>query len=45
MFALTYMVKGMNYDSVLNMTSRDRMWYLRRLLKQLDFEKKKMKAK
>lgn len=42
-FALMYCVKGMSYDSIENMLSSDREWYIRRLYKQLQHEDEQMK--
>jgi len=37
-FALLYCIKGMTWDACENMRTRDRIWILRRLEKQLKRE-------
>jgi hypothetical protein len=37
-FALLYCIKGMTWDACMRMRSRDRIWMLRRLEKQLKRE-------
>jgi hypothetical protein len=40
---MTYCIKGMTYDAILDMDREDRVWYLRRLHKQLKDEQEAMK--
>ena len=42
-FALTYCMEGMTYGDVMAMPSRERIWYLRRLHRQLKKEADEMK--
>lgn len=43
MFALTYCMEGMVYGHVEKMLTKDRVWYLRRLYRQLKRENDEMK--
>jgi hypothetical protein len=44
-FILAYCVKGFTLDSILEMTTTDRYWYMKRLKEQLEDEAAAMQKK
>ena len=43
MFALTYLVPGMTYQSLEGMTRQDRVWFVKRLAEQKKLEEEEIK--